>query len=360
MVRSTAKKKSKKIQSKSIFFGDALEPSWDKEKTYSQLDLILALRWYNDNKTEKDACSYLKINSKHVANYLVVAWCERMISRGFTLPDIELNTYKLKKKELLNLVKLDKEERKNNQNDNVISIQDRITEKTDYFIGELEGLVDDYGMSGNHKDVNFYEWMLNNDVKAAHSKKIADHFQNSLSECSLALNKKDDYFVEAYSAYTPKRLKNLVSCLSNLVADAKRIDKNQAATRKPRKKRSLTADKKVAKINYMKSYSDLKLQSINPEKIIGCEQLWVYNVKTKKLGVYNSFDSSGISVKGSTLTNYAESSICKTLRKPEEILPRLISGGKMILKKIMGEVNTKPSKLNGRINKDTILLRSVP
>ena len=54
---------------------------------------------------------------------------------------------------------------------------------------------------------------------------------------------------------------------------------------------------------------------------------------------------------------YSES-ISKTLRKPEAVLKKVLEGGKIVLRKVMGEINSKPVELNGRINKDTILLRT--
>jgi hypothetical protein len=98
--------------------------------------------------------------------------------------------------------------------------------------------------------------------------------------------------------------------------------------------------------------------SVNPIKIIGANQLWVYNVKTRKLGVYIAADAAGLSVKGSSIENYKyKESISKTLRKPKEILTRVLSGGKVVLRKVMDEINSKPAELNGRINGDSILLR---
>jgi hypothetical protein len=91
---------------------------------------------------------------------------------------------------------------------------------------------------------------------------------------------------------------------------------------------------------------------------MGAEKLWIYNVKTRKLGVYVATDGAGLGVKGSAIENYKYSeSISKTLRKPEAVLKKVLEGGKIVLRKVMEGVNSKPSELNGRINKDTILLR---
>mgnify|MGYP003348540752 CR=1 FL=1 len=100
--------------------------------------------------------------------------------------------------------------------------------------------------------------------------------------------------------------------------------------------------------------------AIDPANIVGSSQLWVFNTKTRKLGVYNSQDSGGLSVKGTSLLNYDETtSIQKTIRKPETVLPNCLKGGKIILRKLLPEINAVEQPLTGRINSDTILLRVI-
>ena len=51
--------------------------------------------------------------------------------------------------------------------------------------------------------------------------------------------------------------------------------------------------------------------------------------------------------------------MCKTIRKPDEVLVRVLEGGKIILRKVLDEINAKHSEMNGRLNNETILLRVV-
>jgi hypothetical protein len=50
-------------------------------------------------------------------------------------------------------------------------------------------------------------------------------------------------------------------------------------------------------------------------------------------------------------------SICKTLRKPEEKLKEFKAAGKVQLRKFLDDINATDTKMNGRINEETILLR---
>jgi hypothetical protein len=109
------------------------------------------------------------------------------------------------------------------------------------------------------------------------------------------------------------------------------------------------------------------LASINPIDIVGASELWVFNIKTRKLGKYvaDNIDptgqaraGSGFNVKGTTIIGFNEElSIQKTLRKPEVQLKEFKAAGKVALRKFMEEIATTDTKLNGRINADTVLLK---
>jgi hypothetical protein len=135
---------------------------------------------------------------------------------------------------------------------------------------------------------------------------------------------------------------------------------NAVKSRKPRKRKAKSADQLVSKLNYAKDFAELKLVSVDPKTIVGANQLWVYNTKTRKLGCYNAEDAAGLSIKGSTIQNFAESkSIQKTLRKPAVTLPEVLKGGKVALRNVLTDIRAAEGLLTGRINADTILLRTI-
>ena len=137
-------------------------------------------------------------------------------------------------------------------------------------------------------------------------------------------------------------------------------------TRKPRKVKPKSAEKLVTKIKYKQSDEKLALVSINPIDIIKANELWVYNTKTRKIGRYitssidplkQKRDGTGLEVKGTTIVRYSEEeSVCKTLRKPEDQLAEFKKCGKIQRKKFFESLNVTETKLNGRINAETILL----
>ena len=117
----------------------------------------------------------------------------------------------------------------------------------------------------------------------------------------------------------------------------------------------MSATRLVKSLKYQQEFSELKLVSINPEKIIGANTLWVYNTRYKTLGVYHAVNTvRGLSVKGCTIQHFDESeSVQKTVRKPKEALNVL---NKRSLKAMLKNMKTKEQILTGRINAQTILL----
>jgi len=108
----------------------------------------------------------------------------------------------------------------------------------------------------------------------------------------------------------------------------------------------------------MKSNEPLKLVSINPADIIGSKELWVFNTKTRKLGKYIAAEFNDLGVKGTTITGFDEfKSVQKTVRKPEDKLKEFKSAGKVQLRKFLEDINATDTKMNGRINEDTVLLK---
>ena len=349
------------------------EPKWESTPC-TQYALIHALNWYTENKNEKDARKYL---IAHLGSQIPAAqksaaesfnnsynisdgWFARCLDRGCIAPEVSVAGFKDRLNEFLERVSAFAATRdvKAAKTVDVISLQERIQSKSDYFIMELEGAFDEYFFN-KKKPIDVYKWLNDNDVKPVHAGKIAEYFRARASEFVKIMedSRKDDYVAESY----PRSKKEMVvaaTFFANIAKDADRIGSNMLSQRKPRKTKSVTAEKRVAGLKYKAEDSDFKLSSVNPTGIIGANQLWVFNTKTRKLATYIARDEAGLMVKGSCIENFnTTESIAKTVRKPQEILPKVLDGGKIVLRKLMGDINSKASNLNGRINKDTILLR---
>ena len=240
----------------------------------------------------------------------------------------------------------------------VISIQERVTNRANELIGEIEEHVDNYYRDGTA--FNAASWLSNREVKPMIAQKIADYYKPLYAEIFDALQNKDDQLREAYSKWKRPKLKIYLEFIRGIIAAAETRATIVKATRKPRKKKEKPASAIVAKLNYKEKDDEYKLVSVDPKQIIGCTQLWVFNTKYRTMAVYNAMGPAGLNVKGSTLTGFDEkTSIVKKLRKPTEQVNKLLEGGKVILRKYMDEIKCKPKEATGRINKETVLVRII-
>ena len=237
----------------------------------------------------------------------------------------------------------------------VISIQDRLQGKVEDFISAVEGQVDDYIDSDYKLKYDMYNHMLEIGCKAAHARKMRPFYVDCYNELVDVYNKDDEFLLEAWSHLKPKYHKKMMDFYGIIVDDLDRIIKNSTAQRKPRKQKTLSASRLIKKLKYQQEFNDLKLVSVNPEKIIGANELWIYNTRYKTIGVYHAVNTvRGLSVKGCTIQHFDENtSVQKTARKPKDILSVL---NKRSLKKQLNNMKTKEQTMTGRINAQTILL----
>jgi hypothetical protein len=187
--------------------------------------------------------------------------------------------------------------------------------------------------------------------------KIEKVYAERRAELELAQSKQDEQVTEAYKHLKAADFKRIYAWLDELQKAIEQYRGVKKATKKARVKKSPSKEKLIAKLKYCKQDAGLKLVSVNPVDIVGAQELWVYNVKTRKLGQYVSSNSSGLAIKGTTLQNYTAKSVQKTLRKPEQQLAEFMKAGKVQLRKYMDTIKTTEIALNGRVNEDTLLLR---
>jgi len=354
---------SKSIDVKAILSNNK-EPKFSGE--LSQTELTKTLSWYAQNRDNKDATKYateyfkkkLKIEAPDglKSESSTFGFICRIISLGGVLSDSNKVWFENIIKKLQDQPNVTKSAKVAT----VISIQDHIKRKSGECIGELEGQIDELITSDFKDNVSPYATMTGMEVKGAHTKFIIDHFKIRRAEYDEVLTTDDVDVKEAYSNFSKPQLKKLIAYCDQVIVDGMKIAGEAVQTRKPRKRKTKSAEQLAAKLNYAKDFAELKLVSVEPKTIVGALQLWVYNTKTRKLGCYNAEDAGGLSIKGSTIQNFSESkSIQKTLRKPAATLPEVLKGGKVYLRNAINDIRAAEGLLTGRINADTILLRTI-
>lgn len=242
------------------------------------------------------------------------------------------------------------------------SIQERVKEAAYRMTEEIEDAIEGFQTDPENFDPKAFK-MLNllkgKEVKAAHARLIKDFYSRDLAELEeLASGKGDEQLREGYSHRSKKQIKNLIAFYQEIMSACDMLAQEAKVNRKPRKTKAVPKEKLVAKLKFMKSNEPLKLVSVNPTDIIGSGELWVFNCKTRKLGRYVAAEFQTLGVKGTSITGFDEfKSVQKTLRKPEEKLKEFKAAGKVQLRKFLDDINATDTKMNGRLNEETILLK---
>lgn len=336
----------------------------------TEVDLAKAFNWYNyvcsTDQAKEFVVTYLK-SIKHDRNEIKkvnkakmpnsVGWMCRILSQGGHLPDGYQDRMWDRLKESIKNSEPDPElvvEEKP-----VISIQERVRDKTAELIGDLENQLDLFYKNGK-LSFDPVSWFRQKDVKPAISQKIAEYYKPLYAELYDALQGKDVELKEAYSHWKKPQLKAYVELVRSIISAAEGRAVVARAVRKPRKKKEKPASVIISKLQFKAEDTEYNIKSMKPVDILGCQQLWVFNSKYRTLAVYNAMGPSGLTVKGTTLVGFDEkTSIVKKLRKPEQTLPTLIAASKVTLRKFMDNIKCKPKEGTGRINTDTVLVRII-
>ena len=242
-----------------------------------------------------------------------------------------------------------------------VDIQDSITNKANEFIAELEGSLDVFQQTKNYNDFDTLRTALKaEDVGGPLAKKIKEWVSTKITYFNEVVTTDDKEFKAAHK-HIP--LKKMVQILEKWYQDLETHELQKKANRKPRVRKPKPPLQQVKALKYLKNFEsdDLKLQSVQPQSIVGAGQLWALNTKTKKLSVFVAADRGGLQVRGTSIQNYdVEQSETKTVgRNLKSLVEKVLNGGKITLRRLMDEVKSKSTPVKERINGDTILLRTL-
>ena len=238
------------------------------------------------------------------------------------------------------------------------TIQDRLNEKTAEVIGELEGHYDEFIVNSKYT-FKPYDFLTANNVPQSQLSKYETVFQSRFAELAQAFERADEQLAEAYGHYRAADYKRIMAFIDQILNDIIQYRGVKKATKKVRAPKSVSKEKIVTKLKYAREDKSMRLVSINPVDIVGAQELWVYNTKTRRLGKYVADSLKGpLNVKGTSIIGYDEvKSVTKTLRKPEEKLKEFARATKIELRKFLEAIKATETRLNGRVNAETVLLR---
>lgn len=337
------------------FYGP--EPIYDRLITGKEL--TDALTWYNYNLDHKEAFKFLLsyLNQKGDVNLtktvkeagdkffsFTLGKLARLILNGAKLPDYAyqwidnglnegIAKYNRSKLEVV-----------------TYSAPGKLNEANAIMLGKIEDIIE------NSTGEDVVTILEDAKVSPKTAQKVIDYFVEEVKKVNKYCSPEDARI------YT-KAADEVISEIAIFLDGGDVVEPNEAPKpapvkkpRKPRAKKVIPAEKKVAKVSYLKEFPELGLKSIDPKDIIGKTALWYYDVRYQKLVVVRKAD--GLDVKGTTVIFDEKISESKKIgRKTKETLDTVLKGGKIALRKIFETIKTGNIEVTGRLSENTILLR---
>ena len=255
------------------------------------------------------------------------------------------------------------------------SIQEVMREAAMNMTDDIESLVDEWLVNPDPAIVKKFEPLKifhRQGTKANHARIIKSFYDGSYDEMVMLNNMPtatqlrlmDEHeadmwaqLAEGYEHYDNKQKQAALLIYKKIMDACDIVIAESKATRKPRKIKEKSAAEKVKKLKFKMSDTEYGIASEPPEKLIGAVACIIFNTKNRKLGIYVAKDSDGFAVRGTTLLDYnEETSLQKTLRKPQEQLSTFKKTTKVRATKEFGLLKTTETKLNGRFNAETVIL----
>lgn len=245
----------------------------------------------------------------------------------------------------------------------VLTVQDRMREQAEIVAAQFDQWIDDV-MFGKVKSITKAmdpaAQLTIADFKAGQARWIKTYYEPELEEIKAVIAGNDEQVKEGYSNIQKSAALRVQKLLETIITAAEMIETVSKAQRKTRTKKAPSLEKRIAKLKYCERNDAAGVASVNPIGIIGASEVWVYNTKYRKLGKYVAQDAAGLSVKGTSITNFSDAeSREKKLRKPETQLKEFMGSGKVKLRTFLDSIKAVDTKMKGRLNEHTVILKVV-
>ena len=249
------------------------------------------------------------------------------------------------------------------------SIQELLRDKAFSMTEELEEFVDGFdNKKETLKEFDPLTILQKQEAKANHANIIRKQYVNELNELielttppkrmNAEQTELHEQLKEGFAHLSKSEIQALIDMYKSIVDACDMIVQQGKVNRAPRKKKPISKEKLVANFKYMESHNDTKSVSVKPIDLLGAVAAIVYNVKTRKLGIYVAEDAAGFNIKGTSLIGFNETqSVQKTLRKPAEQLGVFKKITKRSLQKEFDVIKSVETKMNGRFNDQTLILK---
>lgn len=346
--------------------------AWMKENGYSKQEIASAKKAAKHEQVLGIQCKLLLDGCPNYNEKQQEYWQSCPGTTGDIKPMTDWIKAKLSKliAEGKNIIEIKQAEDNAKKNVYVPSIQDRLADATVEKMEQVDQWLDDWMRDSKSNPLikqNPLGHFRKNEMNLGHFRFVDQYYRGpyeeliELNNLPPAKNRDDmqQQLAEGYSTYSKKEIKELTDFYKRMFDGMEIIKAEKKQTRAVRKPKQKSAAELVKKLKFKSSDGDFGLSSVPPTDIIDATALVVFNTKNRKLGIYYAEEHSTFKVKGTTLQFFDERlSVQKTVRKPDEVLPNWKKITKHKLKPQFGYLKTTETKLNGRFNADTIILRA--
>lgn len=217
---------------------------------------------------------------------------------------------------------------------------------------KAEQLIDHFAYQVARKPQEFsaYAAIKKFDANKAAVKAAFEYFEPLLNDFDPDTDEDDRYYGD------------VVRILRIIVDDCSMFLTNTKVSRKKKKikPKEVVIAKAAAKLHYMKESTEFKVVSIDPMKIAGATELWLFNTKYKELHRLVAESAAGFSMKGTTIIGMDEkASQRKRLKKPLEFLPQAVEMAKVPLRAAYEALNSRTQPGLPRLTEHVVILRAI-
>lgn len=332
------------------------------DRKMAKEQLALYVENFADNKEMQSLAKQIRrVDDKEVmATY---GWLARLAMRGLELTTVEKERLGSEINRLIKTIAkpelIEKEEQPKAAKPNV---QEIMRDKARTVAGTLEGELDEFILAGAKTagiTVNPVANLSEHNILPQHISILSSVWKKKLGEFQDVLAGKDSQLVEAYAHYSKHQIKAVIKFIEAVLAGLDSYINVKKVSRTPRKRKAASPEKQASKIKYLKTFEELKITSVHPSKIVGATEVWAYDASKRKLWYLVADSHVGtLGVKGTSIFGFdAAKSGVKTLRKPAEVIKKLMAAGKPAARKLFGEINSVHAQPNGRSNENLVILK---
>ena len=337
-----------------------------------------ALEWMKNNGYKKDEIKYIKSLRDTQPSVTTSKLC-RALTNGMsptcdgqmeyykdrpgyniTEPHNDLTHIKTELTSLLaNYVKIVDTPVDASKHTNNISPIERLKNKVNSTIcAELDWMLDDWiNSEPKVKGINVYSLLKQYTIPAAGLKYVEEWLGRYKTELTEALDGQPDS-TEGYSYLTKPGIRSRIKELTKMEEQVAKFRATNTNARKPRKKKVQSADRQVKSLKYLAESDEYAVTSVSPANIPGARKLYVFNIKYRRMTVYECSSTEGFSVKGTSIKGFDEKlSYAMSLRKPSDVISAIVTKTDKQRDKIIDALTTKRKEANGRINDQTLILK---